>query len=303
MSATTLSIALVTRNRPQSLHRFLESMRAQNVQPTEIVISDDSDLAVAAEVRTLGEAYGCEYVVGPRRGLYANRNNAARACTGTHILTADDDHTHPSGFIETICGLIQSEPDRIWVVSERNPEFPERQHVCPAELRANGQVGRPDDESNCRAIADGSTVYPSDVFARTTGYDENFEFGGLWYLWGVYLYHHGWRMTYSAATFVWHHLDGSVGRAYDREFLRRQLCCNSYVALAHALYLEPSLGSIGRSLYHSGGRFLFSGTIIGYKVKARLNPRDALTIARKVYAARARYLSARGARYRSASTC
>ena len=37
-----LSVALVTRNRPDWLRRCLGSWRTQSVQPYEIVISDDS---------------------------------------------------------------------------------------------------------------------------------------------------------------------------------------------------------------------------------------------------------------------
>ncbi|MFM6022178.1 MAG: glycosyltransferase family 2 protein, partial [Dolichospermum sp.] len=44
MSNILLSIALVTRNRPESLERCLKSLRSQNVQPFEVVISDDSDI-------------------------------------------------------------------------------------------------------------------------------------------------------------------------------------------------------------------------------------------------------------------
>jgi len=38
-----LSVALVTRNRPESLDRCLASLRAQDTQPFEIAVSDDGD--------------------------------------------------------------------------------------------------------------------------------------------------------------------------------------------------------------------------------------------------------------------
>ena len=47
---TRLSVALVTRNRPASLERTLKSLRAQSVQPWNVIISDDSDADQAAEL-------------------------------------------------------------------------------------------------------------------------------------------------------------------------------------------------------------------------------------------------------------
>ena len=91
----SLSVALVTRNRAASVRRCLESWRRQTVSPDEIVVSDDSDDHLADETARVAAAFGCKYIRGPRKGLYANRNHASLACAGTHILSADDDHTHP----------------------------------------------------------------------------------------------------------------------------------------------------------------------------------------------------------------
>src|SRR5687768_1983353 len=90
-----ISVALVTRNRPESLERCLTSWRRQTVAPFEIVVSDDSDTTQTLAMQELASRFNCKYVRGPQRGLYANRNCAALACQGTHILSADDDHTHP----------------------------------------------------------------------------------------------------------------------------------------------------------------------------------------------------------------
>ena len=47
-AAIRLSVALLTRNRPESLRRCLASLRAQDCQPSEIIVSDDSDDPSAA---------------------------------------------------------------------------------------------------------------------------------------------------------------------------------------------------------------------------------------------------------------
>jgi glycosyltransferase involved in cell wall biosynthesis len=71
-----LSVALVTRNRPGSPERAIASLRAQDEQPFEIVVSDDSDEEFTSEIETIAQKFGCRYFRGPRRGLYANRNFA-----------------------------------------------------------------------------------------------------------------------------------------------------------------------------------------------------------------------------------
>src|SRR5262249_29799723 len=110
---------MVTRNRPQWLRQALESWRAQDLQPFEIVISDDSDDSITDEIKSIAEESNCRWIAGPRRGLYANRNHAFRACGGTHVMSADDDHTHPRGFVRNVIEEIRSDPGAVWTVSER----------------------------------------------------------------------------------------------------------------------------------------------------------------------------------------
>jgi glycosyltransferase involved in cell wall biosynthesis len=60
----TLSIAIVTRNRPESLQRALESLSNQNTQAFEIVISDDSNLEeMIAANKELASAYGAKHII------------------------------------------------------------------------------------------------------------------------------------------------------------------------------------------------------------------------------------------------
>src|ERR1700687_747203 len=72
-----LSLAIVTRNRPESLARCLDSIRAGLPGPVEIVVSDDSERIKADETKAVCGQFGCRYLTGPHRGLYANRNQAA----------------------------------------------------------------------------------------------------------------------------------------------------------------------------------------------------------------------------------
>lgn len=84
------SVCICTRNRPQDLYKALKSLEQSEVPVYQIVVSDDStDLRTKQPL----EAYfpAVRYVPGPKKGLSANRNNALRAVTGTHVLFIDDD--------------------------------------------------------------------------------------------------------------------------------------------------------------------------------------------------------------------
>src|SRR5579871_6053382 len=113
-----LSIALLTRQRPDSLRRCLASIRAQEVQPHEIVVADDSDDPSIGSATA--EEFGARHLVGPRRGLYANRNAAALACRGTHVRTMDDDHTLPAGHLALCCDAVARDPQALWTCGERS---------------------------------------------------------------------------------------------------------------------------------------------------------------------------------------
>ena len=241
-----LSIALVTRNRPDWLRKCLASWRSQVPQPFEIVISDDSDAAIEPEVQSIAREYDCRWIRGPKRGLYANRNQVAVSCTGTHIMSADDDHTHPPGFIAAVMTSIAEDPERIWIFSERSPARPDIPLRCPPELRPNGTVGTPQNPSDCAAIACGSSVYPRRVFELGLRCDESYPFGAIWYLWGRILKRAGFHITYSDLSFVWHNMDSSKDRAHDMQWFRSQLECSLYVGAVNALRLNRNLPAIAR---------------------------------------------------------
>ncbi|MFM6081605.1 MAG: glycosyltransferase family 2 protein, partial [Dolichospermum sp.] len=133
MSNILLSIALVTRNRPESLERCLKSLRSQNVQPFEVVISDDSDIEHQKATKDVAERWECRYIQGPSRGLYANRNHAALACKGTHIRTMDDDHEFPEQHIENCFIAIKHDPQSVWIIGEYMPtqSVGMPPHPCP----------------------------------------------------------------------------------------------------------------------------------------------------------------------------
>ena len=273
--AIRLSVALVTRHRPESLARALASWRAQTVPPWEIVVSDDSaDPTLAAASRRVTEAHGAVYTPGPRRGLYANRNHASLLCTGSHLFSSDDDHTHPVDLVERLYEVIASDPGRVWIFTERHPEYPDTPLTCPGELHRSGHGGSPADPSRCAAISDGATVYPRGVFDSGRRYDETYPFGALWYLWGRVLVRYGWRISFSDRTFIWH-WEEMENRATDRAALRKQLEATVYVHFADALWVTPAAASLGWAILYTLRRVLVPDSLAGYEVSARLGPREA----------------------------
>jgi glycosyltransferase involved in cell wall biosynthesis len=284
-----ISVALVTRNRPDSLQRCLASWQAQRLQPFEIVVSDDSDQDSAKANRSLVKARGVRYVEGPRRGLYANRNRASLACDGTHVLSADDDHTHPADFLQKVREHIAEAPERIWAFGEIDPADPSRRISFPTELHRSGAGCAPQNLEECAAIADGASVYPRAVFDAGLRYDESYSFGGLWYLWGKALRKAGWRISVSDQTFVYHHSDISE-RSSDANFLSRQLCANTYAIFVNALWLEQSPRLALWAFYYLLRRMTKGDSVLGYRVNARISPNQAWDLLRKVAAAKATYL-------------
>lgn len=241
-SGIRLSVALVTRNRPAYLEKCLTSWRSQSAQPYEIVVSDDSDESHADEIAAISRRFGCRYVSGPRRGLYANRNHAALACTGTHVMSADDDHTHPEGFVAAVMEDLRLCPDGVWAYGEKHPSNSVASIPVPCEMLPDNRIRNPRNLFSTTAIADGSSVYPAAIFAGGLRYDETYRFGGLWYLWGNSLVRHGYRIRISLRTFVWHDSDTIFERASDTAWLQHQLECGIYVAFRNSIAHRNLMG-------------------------------------------------------------
>jgi glycosyltransferase involved in cell wall biosynthesis len=269
-SAISLSVAIVTRNRPSWLYRCVQSWRQQEFQPAEIIISDDSDLESHNANRRIADDFCCRLVPGPKRGLYANRNHAFYAAQGTHVMTSDDDHTHPAGFSRAVRNAILADPNSIWTFGEKlNDDAPLSR---PGELRRNGTIGPPTDEQNSAAIACGSTVYPRKVFDMGLRCDETYAFGGLWYLWGHSLRRAGFRIRHSDDTFVWHHSESGDVKKTDTLSVARQVECYLYVQAVHALRISGSLAAVCRMLCNAVKLITVGGTTPGYPQKIRLTP-------------------------------
>ena len=229
-----LSIALVTRNRPESLRRCLASVRAQEAQPFEIVVSDVSDDPSLAAA--IAQEFGARHIAGPRRGLYANRNAVALACRGTHIRTMDDDHTLPSGHIGICLEAVARDVTVLWTCGEKSfiDERPNTFTAHAAQLHPSGAAEAVKDPDDNWAIADGATIYPRDVFERGFRFVEEFGYGSSYLEFGALLYARGWRSRCIPGAFVEHH---DQAAAQNR---RAPLSC-LYASLCYNLYFRRNL--------------------------------------------------------------
>lgn len=245
-----LSIALVTRNRPESLERTLRSLRAQDVQPFEVVVSDDSEDPHTATAEQIVAAYGYRYSRGPRRGLYANRNYAALACTGTHIHTMDDDHELPPGHIRVCLEAVQDDAQAVHVIGEHYPG--EGDHrlppLHPGQLHPRGHATTPQNVAQCWAIADGSTIFPQTVFAQGIRYAEFFKFGSAFYEFGSRLYWLGYRIKIVHGAYVIHHSREfeESGQTVWFGSTQTALASRYFAMLCHSFIYQPTL--INKSL-------------------------------------------------------
>jgi glycosyltransferase involved in cell wall biosynthesis len=236
-----LSVALVTRNRPDSLERGLISLRIQNIQPFEVIVSDDSGIEHAEATRAVAAKYSCTYYFGPHRGLYANRNFAARQCRGSHIRTMDDDHILPQDHLAKCLEAVRVNPEAIWTTGEigyLNGKFIGTAKV--ANQLGPAGVGEPIADPNDNwGIADGSTIYPREIFDRGLRMIEDFDFGSSYLEFGAYLYRHDWKCRCIPGAMVEHHAS-ALSVPDPLSCLFASICFN--------LYFRPNGRQLGRYL-------------------------------------------------------
>lgn len=235
-----LSVGLVTRNRPASLRRTLDSLRKQSMQPAEVIVSDDSDSDFRDEVKAICHDFRATYLEGPRRGLYANRNHVLTACSGTHLRTMDDDHEFPANHFAECMSAIERDPEAIWIIGEVMPgQTPNgNSPVCPGQLHPRGFSVTPPDPQRCWAIADGASIYPRRVFMSGIGFSESFRFGAAYLEFGSLLYALGYRIRFMDTTYVVHHLD-----LHNRSYMdgAMELSARLFAGLCHSFIYDPTL--------------------------------------------------------------
>jgi len=235
-----ISVALVTRNRPESLDRCLKSLRKQSVQPFEVIVSDDSDSNLALATELVARKWHCKYIRGLCQGLYVNRNHVVLTCSGTHVRTMDDDHEFPENHFEKCISSVQSDPSSVWIIGEYSPnqKVLDKPHPCPGQLHPRGFSVTPKDTQNCWAISDGASIYPIEMFKRGIKYTDSFKFGYAYLELGSRLHWLGYRVRHLDSTFVIHHFDVN-----NRSFMIKSVDLSSkfFAMLCHSFIYQTSV--------------------------------------------------------------
>ncbi len=224
-------------------------------------MSDDSTPSCQAKTEETASLFQCRYITGLKRGLYVNRNYSALACSGTHVRTMDDDHRLPANHLEKCLAAIEQDPDSIWTTGERG--FVEGQYYMTLEtasqLHPSGvgeAVGNLDDNW---AIADGSTIYPADIFRRGHRLVEWYGMGSSYLEFGAYLYRHGYKSRCIRGAQVDHYAQAATlsringdNRQYEsiESQLFASLCFNLYFQPDNLLALKYFLSCLKQSKFN-----------------------------------------------------
>jgi GT2 family glycosyltransferase len=171
------SVCICTRNRPDDLQKALKSVQKSHIPIHEVIVSDDStDLRTKEVIRSFFP--DVIYLEGPKKGLSANRNNAIRGLTGTHVLFMDDDVILAGGFFTTIKNEVQDLERRhgnkiiITGLENKNGSI-----IYPHDQTFLGfQSRKYKDGEALKTIVINSTVFPANLFKEIL-FDEQLIYG------------------------------------------------------------------------------------------------------------------------------
>ncbi|MGI4862008.1 MAG: glycosyltransferase family 2 protein [Janthinobacterium lividum] len=169
-------MCICTRNRSDDLRRALLAVRLSSYPVHQVVVSDDSTDTVTREMIER-EFPHVTFVEGPRKGLSANRNNIAKAATGSHLLFIDDDAVLGEEFFAIMAAHLQglkAEPDRVIVTgSEMNHGERVVAHM-PTYLGFQSDDYKPGEQMISTVI--NAAVFPRMLFEKIK-FDENLIYG------------------------------------------------------------------------------------------------------------------------------
>lgn len=173
-----VSICICTRNRPVDLSKALQSVERSTYSGCEIIVSDDS---TNDDTKTLVTSKFPEvkYLEGPRRGLGANRNNALKAVTGTHVLFIDDDVVLDCNFLQMVHDRLikQAEQEAIDKIIISGVENKNGKLIFPGEQSFLGyQNVRYQEGDTLRTVVINSAVFPVALFKQVL-FDEKLVYG------------------------------------------------------------------------------------------------------------------------------
>lgn len=115
MGKTTVTVAIPVYNHASVVGRAIESVLAQRVQPTELLVIDDGSTDNLCEVVGGYHSSLIRYERRDHGGLVRSRNHAIRNAAGEYLAFLDaDDALSPEYLAEVLATIAQGKPDMIY---------------------------------------------------------------------------------------------------------------------------------------------------------------------------------------------
>jgi GT2 family glycosyltransferase len=172
-------ICITTRNRAEELEDCLRTLRNLSVQPLIIVVSDDSaDLTIQRDNHRIASKYNADYLVGPQKGVCANRNSALRKCLTSnpdYVSFVDDDICLDKDFLENAIDVyhtMSSENQQNTILTGIT-ETQDGERIGASRLTFRGYFTR---ASTPEVVNIHAAVFPRSLF-ESVMWDENIFFG------------------------------------------------------------------------------------------------------------------------------
>jgi GT2 family glycosyltransferase len=225
-SAPQLTVAITTRNRPESLRRCVESLRhIEHLEPEILVFDDASEVPAADTLRTSTSVRVFRDDQGP--GNIVGRNMLMNTAHADTVLLLDDDAALLDGAsVERAIAIIRTDAQVAAVAFAQA-------HVDGTPWPEQMQPGRGPAARYVPAFIGFAHLLKRDVFVDLGGYRESFVFYGEEKEYCLRLLDRGYRVVYLPDALVLHAQD-AAGRKPQRylRYVTRNDCL-------HALYNEP----------------------------------------------------------------
>ena len=274
---TGVSVVIGNHQGERWLPHCLESLRAQTLEPTEVVVVDGGSTDGSRDV---AERYGARFIQLPNRGLGYLYNAGVEATTAPYILLSNNDVAYEAPCLELLAAALDDDEDRF--AADALQFDWERQRVVKARTTiSRGPLLReyvpglhlehavPADTIVPTVAAHGAAmVVRRSMFLELGGFDETFFLDGedLDLGWRAWL--RGWSSVYVPQARLRHRVGGAMSRGMrnprlvsgHHNMLRFALKCLPAEAVArvfvgelvrlprHPRVIPPALVQVGREL-------------------------------------------------------
>jgi GT2 family glycosyltransferase len=210
MPAPFVSTVVLTRDRPRSLQRCLNALRAGDYRPFEIVVIDNGSDAGRAEVRDWLAGWDAttpvKYVECSPDGFAALRQRSYEHATGEFIVSIDDDCEAAPDMLTRVVERFQAEPDIGMIGGHlENVGFEGAERFKGrGRLGVNGRYEPVEDPARADVFGSANQSVRRSAFDAIGGYDPYFKDGMEEADLSLSLRSAGWRVVYDPAVRVRH---------------------------------------------------------------------------------------------------